>query len=255
MRPGKNVGHGSDVGRIRPLNEDYHRVWRFPLPDSELTLLAVADGMGGAAAGEIASRLAIQVLDEMFTRYAQEVCAGNPVVGLGVLAEKSVKLANRRVFNAAAEHHGHRGMGTTLTFAAIHGRRAFVGHVGDSRAYLIRGQQIYQVTKDHSWIEEQLERGVLDERQAEQHEWRNLLTRVLGTQVAVAPDIAEIGVNAGDFLVLSTDGLHDLVRPEEILAEVRQTGTAASSVEYLIALANRRGGHDNITVVMAEVLS
>lgn len=253
MRLLQNVGHGSDVGRIRPLNEDYHRVWHFALPDGPLTLLAVADGMGGAAAGEIASRIAIQVLDEIFSRYADEVGAGNPVVGLGVLAEKAVKLANRRVFNAAAGNHIRQGMGTTLTFAAIHGRRAFVGHVGDSRAYLVRQQQIYQITKDHSWIEEQLERGVMNEREAEQHEWRNLLTRVLGTQAAVAPDIAEISVQHGDVLLLSTDGLHDVVQPEEILAEVRQTGTAASVVEYLISLANGRGGHDNITIVMAEV--
>lgn len=249
----QNVGCGSNAGRVRPLNEDYYRVWQFPVPDGQLTLLAVADGMGGAAAGEIASRLAIQVLDEMFTRYVQEINSGNPVVGMGLLAEKAVKLANRRVYSAAAENQGRQGMGTTLTFTAISGRRAVVGHVGDSRAYLIRGERIYQVTKDHSWIEEQLEKGVLDEQGARNHEWRNLLTRVLGTQDMVAPDVAEIEVGSGDTLLLTTDGLHDLVDPKDMLKEIRQTNTASSAVEYLIALANRRGGYDNITAVMAEV--
>jgi protein phosphatase len=241
------------VGRIRPLNEDYHRVWQFPLADGELTLLAVADGMGGAAAGEVASKLAMEVLDESFSRYVEEMRAGNPVVGIDKLTVKAMRLANRRVYAAAIKNQGRRGMGTTLTCVAVLGRRAHVGHVGDSRAYMVRGNKIYQLTKDHSWVEEQLEKGLLSEDEAEQHEWRNLITRALGTRPQVAPDVIEIGVEPGDVFVISTDGLHGLVKPEEILGEVKRTANRQLSVEYLISLANERGGPDNITLVIAEV--
>ncbi len=253
MRLGNNVGHGSDVGRVRPLNEDYHRIWQFPLGDGTLTLLAVADGMGGAAAGEVASKLAMEVLDESFSRYVEEARRGKPVVGVDTLTEKAIRLANRRVYAAAIQHQGRRGMGSTLTCVAIHRRKAYLGHVGDSRAYLVRGDKIYQLTKDHSWVEEQLEKGLLTEQEAENHEWRNLVTRVLGTRPQVAPDMVEIDVEAGDVFVISTDGLHGLVKPEEILSELERTPNRQSSVEYLIALANERGGPDNITLVIAEV--
>jgi serine/threonine protein phosphatase PrpC len=253
VRLGQNVGHGSDVGRVRPLNEDYHRVWQFPLADGELTLLAVADGMGGAAAGEVASKLAMEVLDESFSRYVEEMRAGNPVVGIDKLTEKAMRLANRRVYGAAIKHQGRRGMGTTLTCVAVQGKHAYVGHVGDSRAYMVRGDKIYQLTKDHSWVEEQIDKGLLSEDEAEEHEWRNLITRALGTRPQVAPDVIEIAVQTGDVFVISTDGLHGLVKPEEILTEVQRTANRQLSVEYLISLANDRGGPDNITVVIAEV--
>ncbi len=253
MRLGQNVGHGSDVGRVRPLNEDYHRVWQFPLTNGSLTLLAVADGMGGAAAGEVASKLAMEILDESFSRYVEALLQGRVIVGIDKLTEKAVRLANRRVYAAAIANSGRRGMGTTLTMVTIKDSKAYLGHVGDSRAYLVRGNKIYQLTKDHSWVEEQLEKGLLNEEQAKHHEWRNLITRALGTRPQVAPDIVEIDVQREDVFVISTDGLHALVSPEEILAEVRRTRNRQSSVEYLIALANERGGHDNITVVIAEV--
>lgn len=219
-----------------------------------MTLLAVADGMGGAAAGEVASKLAIEVLDESFNRYALTKSEGKPVVGIDKLIEKAVRLANRRVYAAALGHAGRQGMGTTLTSVAIYGSTAYLGHVGDSRAFLVRGHKIYQLTKDHSWIEEQLQKGLLTEEQAKHHEWRNLITRALGTRPQVAPDIAIIEVCQGDILIISTDGLHGLVTPEEILTEVKRTSNRQSAVEYLIALANERGGPDNVTLVIAEVM-
>ncbi len=253
MRLGQNVGHGSDVGRVRPFNEDFHRVWQFPVPDGDLSLLAVADGMGGAAAGEVASKLAIEVLDESFSRYVEELQARHPVVGIGTLIDKAMRLGNRRVYAAAIKNLGRRGMGTTLTCIALVGRKAYIGHVGDSRAYFVRGTKIYQLTKDHSWVEEQLEKGLLSEDEAEGHEWRNLITRALGTRPQVAPDVIEVEAQVGDLFVLSTDGLHGLVKPEEILAEINRTSNRQLSVEYLISLANERGGPDNITLVIAEV--
>ncbi|HET9028430.1 MAG TPA: Stp1/IreP family PP2C-type Ser/Thr phosphatase [Trueperaceae bacterium] len=253
MRLGHNVGHGSDVGRVRPFNEDFHRVWRFPLEGGDLTLLAVADGMGGAAAGEVASKLATEVLDESFSRYAEEARSNRPVVGIGSLIDKAMRLANRRVYAAAIRQPNRRGMGSTLTCVAILKRRAYLGHVGDSRAFLVRGSKIYQLTKDHSWVEEQLEKGLLNEAEAENHEWRNLITRVLGTRPQVAPDVIELEVQSGDVLVLSTDGLHGLVKPEEILAEIQSNADRQLNVEVLIALANERGGPDNITMIVFGV--
>ena len=253
MRLGQNVGHGSDVGRVRPLNEDFHRVWQFPLPGGDLTLLAVADGMGGAAAGEVASKLATEVLDESFSRYVEEVRSGHPVVGIDKLIDKALRLGNRRVYTEAFSKQHRRGMGSALTCVAIYKRRAYVGHVGDSRAFLVRGKKIYQLTKDHSWVEEQVALGNLTEEQAENHEWRNLVTRVLGTRPTVAPDVIELEVQVGDVFVLSTDGLHGLVKPEEILAEIKRTDNRQTNVEVMLALANERGGPDNITVVIAEM--
>ena len=246
------VGHGSDAGRIRPLNEDYHRVWRLPHRGGHLSVLAVADGMGGAAAGEVASKLAVEALDDTVRRYVAERDEGRDVVGLESLLEKAMRLANHRVHRAALQQTGSRGMGTTLTCVAIEKGVAYLGHVGDSRGYLVRGGKIYQLTKDHSWVEEQLERGVLSEEEARTHEWRNLITRALGTRPQVAPDAARVDVVPGDLLLLATDGLHGVVESEEILAEVLRSGDPQSTVDGLIALANERGGPDNVTIVIAE---
>jgi protein phosphatase len=247
------VAHGSDAGRVRPLNEDYHRVWRFPGPAGELVVLAVADGMGGAAAGEVASKIAIEALDETVRRYVREREARRELVGLESLLEKGIRLANRRVHTAALEHEGSNGMGTTLSCVAIESGVAYVGHVGDSRAWLVREPRIYQLTKDHSWVEEQVQKGVLSEREAEGHAWRNLITRALGTRPQVAPDTARLDVRPSDVLVLATDGLHSQVSTQEILETVLQSPDRQTAVDALIALANDRGGPDNVTVVIAEV--
>jgi serine/threonine protein phosphatase PrpC len=247
------VGHGSDAGRVRPFNEDYHRVWQFPVPRGTLYLYAVADGMGGAAAGEVASKAAVEVLDDAFSRYAEQLSSGARVVPVATLIDKAMRLANRRV-HTAAQSEARRGMGTTLTCLAILDDKAYLGHVGDSRAYLFRGGTIYQLTKDHSWVEEQIEQGLLTPEQGEHHEWRNLITRALGTRPQVSADIIESDVKAGDVYVLASDGLHGIVKPEEIAAELGRTKERQHAVDYLIALANERGGPDNITLVVAEVI-
>jgi protein phosphatase len=237
---------------VRPLNEDYHRVSRYPLPRGSLYLYAVADGMGGAAAGEVASKMAVEVLDDAVGRYAEQLAAGDRVVAVGTMLDKAMRLANRRV-HAAAQSESRRGMGTTLTCAAVLDDKAYLAHVGDSRAYLVRRGTIYQLTKDHSWVEEQLEKGLLTPAEAESHEWRNLVTRVLGTRPQVVPDLVETDLQPGDVLVLASDGLHGQVKPEEILTELQRTRDRSLVVEYLIGLANERGGPDNITCVVVEV--
>jgi protein phosphatase len=168
------------------------------------------------------------------------------------MLDKAMRLANRRV-HAAAQSESRRGMGTTLTCAAVLDDKAYLAHVGDSRAYLVRRGTIYQLTKDHSWVEEQLEKGLLTPEEAESHEWRNLVTRVLGTRPQVVPDLVETDLQPGDVLVLASDGLHGQVKPEEILTELKRTRDRQHVIEYLIGLANERGGPDNITCVVVEV--
>ena len=239
---------------MRPLNEDYHRVWRFPNDvGDEFSLIAVADGMGGAAAGEVASKIAIEALDETVRRYVREREDGHDVVGVESLLEKGIRLANRRVHVAALGQQGSRGMGTTLTCVAFENGEAFVGHVGDSRAWLVRAPNIYQLTKDHSWVEEQVEKGILSEAEARTHELRNLITRALGTRPQVAPDTARLAVEPGDVLLVASDGLHGVVDADEILDTVRRSPDPQTAVDALIALANERGGPDNVTVVIAEL--
>lgn len=252
MRAGLNIGHGSDAGRVRTLNEDFHRVWEYPLRDSHLLLFGVADGMGGAAAGEYASRKAIQVLDECLRHYVSEVAAGKSVIPLESAVQRCVRLANHRLYRAA-DSPERAGMGTTLTYVALHGRRASIAHVGDSRAWLVNASGIRQLTRDHTWVEEQMAMGLLEPEQAKDHDWRNLLTRVLGTAAEIEVDSVQLDVNPGDVLLVSTDGLHGLVSAAEILEEVRSARSAQSSVEFLINLARERGGPDNITLVIVEV--
>lgn len=144
-------------------------------------------------------------------------------------------------------------MGTTLTFVALHHQRAWIGHIGDSRAWLVRNRQIHQLTRDHTWVAEQVSMGLLTEEQAQSHEWHNLLTRALGTGPEAEADVSQIDLWKGDVLIVSTDGLHGLVTPDEILQEVLSARNAQSSVEFLIARARERGGPDNITLVIVEV--
>lgn len=216
-------------------------------------MIAVADGMGGAAAGEVASKIAIEALDETVRRYVHERQDGHDVVGVETLLEKGIRLANRRVHVAALGQQGSRGMGTTLTCIAFENGEAYVGHVGDSRAWLVREPTIYQLTKDHSWVEEQVEKGVLTEAEARTHELRNLITRALGTRPQVAPDTARLALEPGDVLMVASDGLHGVVDTDEILEAVRRSPDPQTAVDGLIALANDRGGPDNVTVVMAEI--
>lgn len=247
------VGHGTDVGRLRSHNQDAVQVWRFSNDDRQIVVAAVADGMGGAAAGDVASRITIDVLGEAVQRYVQERSDGRNVVDFGSLLAKALRLANRRVFHAAQGRTGAKGMGTTCTVVAIDGTRAYVGHVGDSRAILFRAKSAIALTKDHSWVAEQLEAGVLSEEEALNHEWRNLITRSIGTRHEVEVDVHATDVERGDAIVISSDGLHGLVHVDEIARAVRRSDDPQDAVAALIDLANERGGPDNVSVVVMEV--
>jgi serine/threonine protein phosphatase PrpC len=229
MRVGQVAG-ASDPGRKRRRNEDSYVI--------DPPLFAVADGMGGAQAGEIASKLA-----------ASAVRSGDP----GQL-EELIQEANRRVHQRSVEDSAASGMGTTLTVAEIVGERVSIGHVGDSRAYLVRDGSLEQLTQDHSLVAELVRSGKLTPEEAEQHPQRSVITRALGTDPDVDVDTFAVEPRTGDLFLLCSDGLTSMVddRMIERLVEEKR-GDLEGLVKALIRAANKGGGEDNITVVAFEI--
>jgi serine/threonine protein phosphatase PrpC len=207
-------------------------------------LFIVADGMGGHAAGEVASEIAVNTVCNM---YYQE--PGEDVPSALV---RSVVSANAIIYQRSAENQSQQGMGTTCIAAVIQGMTAYIANVGDSRAYLIRQGQIRQVSQDHSWVAEQVQAGLMTPEQASMHAMRNMITRSLGFYPTVAVDIFTEQVTAEDILLLCTDGLSGMVSDNEILQIVQQFGPQ-DGVYRLIERANEHGGVDNITVLIAQV--
>ncbi len=244
------VSLASHVGRVRDLNEDHLCVWDVPgRPDH--TLLVVADGMGGHQAGEVASRLAVDSL----RRYLAKALA--PDAAQADLARRlagAIRAANRKVYRHGRGRMDLAGMGTTLTAALVAGDSLFLAHVGDSRAYMIRGGRIRQLTDDHSLVGELLRTGSLSEAEAMAHPQRHMLTRALGVERQTAVDVVRERLEPGDRLVLATDGLTALVSADEILAAVTNPAEDFDQVAArLVGLANLRGGMDNVTVIVAVI--
>jgi len=232
----------SDVGCHRESNEDRAEVV-LPSESRRLGVLAVvADGMGGHAAGEVASGLAVEVI-----RHAYQQCTGDPARCLS----EAMQQANRAIFDTARRDERLGGMGTTCTAVVVEDGEAHLAHVGDSRLYLIRGNGIYRMTEDHSAVMELVRRGLLTAEEARHHADKNVILRALGTHASVRIATWEqpMPVRSGDTLLLSSDGLHDLVEDGEI-GEIVRSGSPDEACRRLVALARERGGPDNITVVM-----
>jgi protein phosphatase len=237
MRIGRAAGV-TDTGRRRLRNEDAF----ICVPP----LFAVADGMGGARAGEIAAGLAAAALEEAGaeTRGAEGIAA--------LIAE-----ANRRIWERSLIDPETAGMGTTVTAALVDAAAGAVaiGHVGDSRAYLLRGGSIEQLTTDHSLVAELVESGILTPEEAERHPQRSAITRALGTEPSVEVDAFTVDAGVGDLFLLCSDGLSTMVDDEEMAAVVATAGRdPARAAEELVAAANAHGGEDNVTVVLFEIL-
>ena len=226
----------TDTGRKRRRNEDAFVC--------EPPLFAIADGMGGAQAGEVASRLAAESLRE---REHGELSALEQTVEL-------IREANRRVYAYSSENASARGMGTTMTVALVDGNRVTIGHVGDSRAYLLRDEQLTQLTQDHSLVAELVRSGRLTPEDAESHPRRSVITRALGTDSEVEVDVFSLQARDGDLYLLCSDGLTSMVADveiERILASAR--ADLDDAAKKLIEAANSAGGEDNITVVVFEL--
>jgi len=233
------IGFGlTDKGLVRKSNEDSY------LCCLRRQLFVVADGMGGHAAGEVASKLAIQTIN---TRLNQK---NNSDISSDLY--QAALEANTKVYEFSQEKSEYTGMGTTLTAMAIENGRAYIAHVGDSRAYLIRKGEINLLTKDHSLVSELVRCGQISTEDAESHPQKHMLTRALGTGPIVQVDFLECEVDDDDYLVLCTDGLTNLVS-EQLIKDAIINNDIKTGTVKLINLALELGGHDNITVIIVRI--
>ena len=240
----------SDVGCVRELNEDSGACIQPDNPElraSKGSLILVADGMGGHSAGEVASRLAVDIITRIYYEDA-----GDPESAL----KKAFREANREIHKAAEKDESKTGMGTTCTALVLQNGTAISAHVGDSRLYLVRQQAIYLMTEDHSAVMEMVKAGLITIEQARHHPDKNVILRAMGShpEVEVSSWNAPLPVRGGDKFVLCSDGLYDLVEDDEIKERVAQRDPH-SACETLIGLARERGGYDNITVGVIAVES
>ena len=230
----------TDVGQVRTTNED---AFGYCVEDG---VFALCDGMGGAAAGEVASRIAVDTLIE-------RLCAESSQENRRKVLQEAIADANERVHSRAENDITLRGMGTTLVALAIGGGHALIGHVGDSRCYLFRAGELIRKTLDHSLVDEQVRLGQLTQNEAEHSPLRNVITRAIGTQISVAADIGELDLNPGDILLLCSDGLTREVPDDRIAALLAEQGGLDELCARLIDAAKTAGGHDNITCILVKI--
>jgi protein phosphatase len=258
--------HGrTDIGRAREHNEDAFVAANFetlaplePLPsaltfavDQPGTLLMVADGMGGAAAGEVASAMAVSAVLDAFRENDFAAAVVHPDLFATALREV-VESANERIHSHASANTAHRGMGTTATVAIAIGDTLYVAQVGDSRAYLVRDGEARQLTKDQSLIQKLIDDGELTPEEAERSERRNIILQALGPEALVRVDVTHQRLRRGDTVIVCTDGLSGLVSADELASAAAESATVAEICDRLIDAANDAGGYDNITVVAAR---
>jgi serine/threonine protein phosphatase PrpC len=243
----------SDVGRKRHGNED-----SFCLAP-EVGLFVVADGMGGHAAGEVASRLAVDTIREWVTKYLGGVdtfLVGKPVTTCSREANfllSSIRLANRIIYDVAQGEPEYVGMGTTVASVLAADDHVVLAHVGDSRIYRIRGEEIVQLSRDHSLVQQQVEDGLMSIQEAQGSQYKHLITRALGLKEAVEVDLAEHPVQPKDLLLLCSDGLSDLLEDEEMSAIVQEHASdLGKACQALVDRANYKGGNDNITALLIQ---
>ena len=246
-------GGVTDLGRVRTNNEDCYKIVE------PLNLFVLSDGMGGEAHGEIASAMAVETV----AKHCLDMEANPAAEVIGEVQPKwsvrtkrlstAVHLANRNIFKSAEKNPDQHGMGATLTAVWINGANLSVAHVGDSRAYLLRAGGLLQLTRDHSLVAEQVRRGILTAAEAEESDMQSVLLRALGAQAEIEVDAEEHTLFPRDVLLLCSDGLTRMVTDPEIAGTLQAETDPVRAAEKLIALANERGGPDNITVVIARL--
>ena len=248
------AGARTDVGRVRKNNEDCYAI------DDSLQLYVLSDGMGGQAHGEVASKLAVQTA---LTHCRQaENSRATPIFGESSpdVSERTnrlasaIHLANRKVFETASSNPEQKGMGATMVAAWVESQRLSIAHVGDSRAYLLRGGTMEQLTADHSLVAEKVRVGILTPQEADASEMQSVLTRAVGTTDSVEVDTDEQVLLVGDFLLLCSDGLTRMVTDPEIASTMLTSSSAQEAAERLVDLANDNGGVDNVSVIVLRAL-
>jgi protein phosphatase len=241
----------TDVGLKRDGNEDFLSI------DASLDLYVVADGMGGHLAGEVASRTAVELINKSFRQWKEsdipvEEIFGYPDTSLsktGNYVLGSIRLANKVIHEMASQHNKYHGMGTTIAVLAVQPGLIISANAGDSPIYLIRNGQIEKISKDHKFVSEQVEMGIMTIEEAEESPMKHVLTKNIGSSENLDPDVFEIEPAKNDRFILCSDGLTDLLSDDEILQMVEEEGNPEVLCINLIDMALQRGGHDNTTVV------
>jgi protein phosphatase len=234
----------TDIGRRRENNQDQLLV------DDRHGVYAVADGMGGHAAGEVASQIAIEALEDAMSVDEWRSGAASAQEIFNKL-EEAFKEGNRRICESVVTRGEWRGMGTTIVALVASGDKALIGHVGDSRAYLLRDGRLVRLTNDHSWVSEQVRLGLLTDEEAHKHPMRNIITRALGNRDELEVDVTQERFLPGDIFLLCSDGLSSMLNDDEIRQTLSdQSRDPENACRMLVDQANDRGGDDNITVVV-----
>jgi protein phosphatase len=243
----------SDVGRKRSANEDSY------FADPELKLFVVADGMGGHAAGEVASRIAVDAIYDFiqFTNHDKDITwpyEFDEALSMGGNRLKTaIQTAHAKVLESTGNKKELQGMATTVVSLLFEDGKTQVAHVGDSRAYLVRSGKLIQLTSDHSWVNEQLRSGAITSTQARNHPYRNIVTRALGGPNPVDVDVSEEEMQDGDILLLCSDGLNTMITDEDILTIISENPEdIEKACQVLIDRANQNGGEDNVTAILVR---
>ncbi|PYI54346.1 Stp1/IreP family PP2C-type Ser/Thr phosphatase [Paenibacillus flagellatus] len=237
------TAHRTDAGLVRLINEDRAAVrdeW------NGFTLAVVADGMGGHQAGEVASQMAIELVETEMRSVETDMTVDERKEAV----RRAISTANDKVFEFASQQARYQGMGTTVVVALVTRYDIVIGHIGDSRAYLVSGDSIRQLTEDHSLVNELIKSGQITPEEANVHPLRNVVTRALGTDKQVEVDVYHNGWRPGDYLLLCSDGLSGLVGEPELYAIVADRRALSWKVDRLVQRALEEGGGDNITVVL-----
>ena len=235
----------TDKGRVRPTNQDIYQIEA--REENQTALLVVCDGMGGANAGNVASRFAAQVFTESIKA---ELTRPLDAKERQELMTHALEEANQTVFSLAGRQPEFRGMGTTLVAALVQGGEATILNVGDSRAYLFDGENLRQLTEDHSYVEEMRRQGRITAEVARTHPQKNLITRAVGVEPAVEGDLFEVALRKNEVLLLCSDGLSGMAEDTQIAAAIKNAKTLALAGDALLNLAMEGGGRDNITVAL-----
>jgi PPM family protein phosphatase len=244
------MASATDVGQVRAHNEDSIAA------DPDIGLATLADGMGGYNAGEVASGIAVAMVPaEVRTLNASQGLSTLDDEGVENMVAAQASKVNAAIYAAAQNQANYSGMGTTLVIAYWHGNRVTIGHLGDSRCYQLRGDKIKALTRDHSWIQEQIDAGLMTYEQARMSKKKNLVTRACGIDLNVVPEVHTHDVQPDDVYVLCSDGLYDMVSDENIHLTVSSLkSNLPLAAQQLVQQANDGGGRDNISVILVRVL-
>ena len=236
----------SDVGKVRDINQDAY----FYLEDEILPIFIVADGMGGHKAGEVASNTAISKIVNHYNLNKEKMI--NEGMQIPQFINEAVAIANEELIKESEIDDELKGMGTTITMCLTLDREAYIGHVGDSRAYILRDGELIQITQDHSLVGELLRTGSITKEEAMNHPKKNIIMRALGTKKDIKTDVFTKSLESEDKIVLCTDGLTNMVTDEEMLDVINSEEDVKSSCSKLVNISNKYGGIDNTTIMLIE---